>query len=540
MDDITVLIAHRRGARADWLKEAVASIPPGVPHLILENDGELAEALNAGLAAATTEFVIRLDDDDLFDDDLLPKLHDAIWDVDVAYPDLLLVSEDLKYISRHEAGPFCPNRLRVQNFIGGAGTLMRRESVLAVGGYRDLPALEDWDLWVRMDAAGYKFKSRPDAVYNYRQNQQSRNRFSAADREALKTRIVGAEPRIEATWYAQETVATSYWRCILPARYLPGQVVLHRPTVQIDGDDIGFPHHRGAAIFQFPGLEYERFAMAAMQEQGIRVLIETDDNYLTPLRIGKQWIKAMPTRRDLNLRPSNEMHRRIARWCDGVIVATEQLARQYRRVTDAPVFVCPNQIDPHDWETEAPMPDWHDPNKTYVGMVGSASHLPDVKLIGQALEWAAKQPGVEVVLMGLYPKQLVGRFPFRYVPWTTDLGAYRAIQRVFDIALCPVVGNIWANCRSDLKPLELAMSGAASVLSDAEPYRGWTDGQGCRKAATAKDFLRVTRELVNGPDATRDLAAEAKGHVLAERTHAANSWRWAEAAETPMRELIAA
>jgi hypothetical protein len=418
---------------------------------------------------------------------------------------------------------------------------MRRQAVIDAGGYREMDALEDWDLWLRMSRAGCRFKARPDAQYFYRQNSGSRNRLTPGQREDLVQQIVGEEPAIRATWYAQETVATCYWRCLLPARHLPGQVVLHRPTVAIsDNDLIDFPHHRGAAVFQFPGHEYERFSMAAMQEQGITVLVETDDNYLTRLRIGKHWRRDMPPRGEENLRPSIEMHRRICGWADGVIVTTDALARAYRKVTDAPIFVCPNQIDPADWETGAPMPDWHDPNKTYVGMVGSASHLPDVKLVGRALEWAAKRPDVEVVVMGMNPQAFRGRFPFRYVPWTTDLPAHRALQRVLDVALCPIVANDWAACRSDLKPLELAMCDTAAVLSDVEPYKGWRDGEGCRKASTPADFLRVTQQLVNDRDGTRELAAEAKAYVLTERTHAKNSWRWAEAIEAPKRELIAA
>jgi hypothetical protein len=530
MRDLTVLVPFGRGGRQDWLHEAVASIPDGLPRLILENDRELADALNEGLRAAETEYVLRLDADDILDEQSVRWLHAAAWDVDVAYPKLVLVTEDLKVLGAHEPGEFCPHRLAVWNYIPGAGAVFRRQAALDVGGYREMDALEDWDLWLRMARNGARFKYHPDAKYFYRQVDGSRNKIGPERAAVLRDRIVGAEPPLKATFYAQETTATTYWRCLLPAKRLPAQVVLHRPVVEVEGEDIRFPHHRGAAVWQWPGNEYERYAMAAMQELGIRVLMETDDNYTVRIPYGKHWTRKMPDRGDPV--PSIELHRRIVKWVDGVIVTTEHLARQYRKLTAAPVHVCPNQVEPDDWRHEhVPMPDWYDADATYVGVAGSASHSDDMKLVRQALEWASRQRGVEVVLMGLCPRSWVGKFPFRYVPWTGDISAYRALQRVLDIGLAPIVENPWSACRSDLKAMEYALSGACPVLSEATPYVGWEDGAGCRKAGTARDFLRLTQELVNTPRLRLELAAEARERTLRDRTVAANVWRWQEAIE---------
>jgi hypothetical protein len=314
--NVTVLIPHKRGARDEWLKDAIGSIPNGVPYMVLENDGELADALNEGVAQASTEFVIRLDDDNLLDPDSVEKLLDAAWDVDVAYPDMVFVTDDLRYISTHETGEFCPNRLMVGNYIDGGGAVIRRQAILDVGGYRDLEAWEDWDLWVRMVRAGKRFKGHPEAKHFYRWTEGTRNKTTAEQAARLKLEIVGVEPELAATFYSQETVATAYWRCVLPARALPGQVVKHRPKVVMDDDMPAFPDHRGSAVWQFPGWEYERYAMAAMQEAGVRCLIESDDNYLNAIPYGKAWMRKMPGREQA--RPSIELHRRIARWCDGV------------------------------------------------------------------------------------------------------------------------------------------------------------------------------------------------------------------------------
>ena len=45
------------------------------------------------------------------------------------------------------------------------GTLVERDLFLKVGGFRDLPSLEDYDLWLRCVKAGAVIHHVPDAVY---------------------------------------------------------------------------------------------------------------------------------------------------------------------------------------------------------------------------------------------------------------------------------------------------------------------------------------------------------------------------------------
>lgn len=540
VNNLTVLIPYQKGSRKDWLDEAVASIPAGLPYIVLENDGELADALNQGIKAATTEYVMRLDADDLLDPESVQLLMDAVWDVDVAYPDLFLVNEDLQYCGTHEPGDFCPNRLTVWNYIPGAGCVVRKEAVLAVGGYRHMESLEDWDLWVRMARNGARFKHHPEARYYYRQVHGGRNTLDPARALEIKRLIVGDEPELIGTFYAQETVATSYWRCVLPSRVMPAQTVLHRPTVQINDNEIAFRDHRGAAIWQFPGHHYERFTMAAMQELGIPCLVETDDTYLQRASYGRtHWVRDEPKRGYENGAPSLEIHRKVVGWCDGVIVTTDHLGKRYRKATDAPIFVCPNQVDPADW-TPGELPDWYDPDKTYVGLAASGSHRGDLRLVQRALEWASAQRGVEVVLMGSAHLGYRWRFKHRHIPWATDLSVYRQLLHILDIGLAPIVEDSWSACRSDLKILEYAMAGAVSVVSDTTPYRGWKDGELVRKAKTPQDFLRVVQDCVYRRDERKQMAAACADYVLAGRTTTANAWRWREACDVKVREAIAA
>ena len=40
----------------------------------------------------------------------------------------------------------------------------RKSAVMSVGGYEDFPYFEDYHLWVRMIAAGYRFANSPDVL----------------------------------------------------------------------------------------------------------------------------------------------------------------------------------------------------------------------------------------------------------------------------------------------------------------------------------------------------------------------------------------
>lgn len=518
IDQVTAVIPFLRGGNEDWLRRAIGSLPKGLRYLIAENDGELADALNTALDAVETEFVFRLDADDWLSNDTLDFLVGLAWDADVTYPTLILAFEhELPYESL-KAAPFCPHRLLVENYIPGTA-LFRPERALAVGGYRDLPLLEDWDLWVRMSQAGSRFKAVPEALYWYRQVPTSRNKATAEVKAAVKRQIVPQEPNLEATFYYQGSYPQAYLRCLLPARHLPGQAGDHLPF-EVRGDDVAFTNHRGhAAVWQFPGDTVRAIQMSEMQEQGIRVLVEVDDNYLSPecARMQPAWGKKHGDGYD-----TLEAHRKIAGWADGIIVTTDELGKRYRPV-NRNIFVCPNQVEPDDW-ADATKPD---DGIFRVGWFASSTHGKDAALVRRALEWASRQKDVEVVTMGLDPSWTFKR---RHVPWSNDMGVYRQLLRNLDVGLAPVVPDAWSTCRSDVKALDYVMAGAAPVVSDEPPYKTWTP-PGALKARTAAQFFGLVKHLVRNRDEARQLADEQRAWTLEHRTYAGNAWRWEEACQ---------
>jgi GT2 family glycosyltransferase len=56
------------------------------------------------------------------------------------------------------------------------GAAARTDALRAVGGFREWPMYEDWDLWLRVAKAGHSFVNCPEAVYLATFNENSRNR----------------------------------------------------------------------------------------------------------------------------------------------------------------------------------------------------------------------------------------------------------------------------------------------------------------------------------------------------------------------------
>ena len=304
-----------------------------------------------------------------------------------------------------------------------------------------------------------------------------------------------------ATWWVQLSPGTTYWRTIVPARHLPGQA-LHFRHSDLTIDDEGrvlVPRQRGVAIWQFVGVARRALIMAHQQEQGVKVLMEVDDLYLRnpPISGGNpgKW-KTTLSRTD-DTEHSYPAHRRIVRWVDGVIVATEELAVRYEQATSAPIYHCPNSIDLDDWPGHSEglrsrLGDASEP--LVIGYAGSGSHLHDITLVERGLDWAWRESNVKLTMLG----QHAWRFPHDEIPWTDDLAQYRRNLRVLDVGLCPLKRSDWHDCKSDIKPMEYLLSGVVPIVQRDSPcYRDWVDV--VPSATTEKDWLKAIRWAVQSP-----------------------------------------
>lgn len=337
--------------------------------------------------------------------------------------------------------------------------------------------------------------------------------------------VRGKKERCLATWWRQSTPGTTYWRCVVPARQLPGQVLPFEISdiKEVDGG-FAFPRMRGdVAIWQFLGDDRRSRIAGALQRSGARTLMELDDDYtrMAPyMRSGQIKHPWKATIADAGAGYSHEMHRILVPKMDGLIVSTEYLADVYSDYHDE-IFVCPNSIDPSDWRYE------REPHDTFrIVYYGSPSHLMDAPLVTKALKWAARQPNVEVFTVGFVNRSW--SFKHEAVPWANDMHEARKKLFSFDLGLAPLKSNPWADGKSDVKVLEYAMAGVLPLMSRAEPYRPWFD-VAPDLVLDNDDWEAAIRWAVKNPDDVRLRARDIREHVLSHRTIHSSIDRWKEA-----------
>ena len=200
MTEIAVVIPTHN--HADLVPEAVDSVlaqTEAVSEIIVVDDGStddtrdrlrryssdikyvyqpnrgLSAARNRGIAECRAEWIAFLDADDLW---LSHKLKEQLPLIEVAQDDVGCVHSRalIKGPGYQVPSPLPPgggelllHHLARQNHVAVLTAVVRREILLKLGGFSEtLTALEDWDLWLRLAAAGYGFRYSPKVLAIYR------------------------------------------------------------------------------------------------------------------------------------------------------------------------------------------------------------------------------------------------------------------------------------------------------------------------------------------------------------------------------------
>ena len=131
----------------------------------------LSAARNAGIAASHGSYIVPLDADDELPPGFLGPAVTAL----ARHPELSYVVGHLRYtgLLDHVQAPLghAGDVSVVVNTHGRATGVFRREALQAVGGYdENLPAYEDWDLYLRLARAGFEGDVAPVVGQRYRRH----------------------------------------------------------------------------------------------------------------------------------------------------------------------------------------------------------------------------------------------------------------------------------------------------------------------------------------------------------------------------------
>lgn len=148
----------------------------------------LVTALNTGLRACRAETVVRMDADDIMHRDRLAAQFAGLqrWpDCTVLGSRISLfppaaVSEGMRRYIEWQNACLTPTRLAADIYIESPLThpsvALRRDRVLAAGGYRDGEFPEDYELWLRLDAGGHRLRKLGAYLLRWRVSPHSLSR----------------------------------------------------------------------------------------------------------------------------------------------------------------------------------------------------------------------------------------------------------------------------------------------------------------------------------------------------------------------------
>src|SRR4051794_22318955 len=158
--------------------------PPAGVELVRVDDGDggPARARQRGLDALDTQLIALIDADDVWEPGKLAAQVGALGEAAVCFGRAQVIDASGRPTGEQLpalAGGVHPARamtrvLYERNWIPAASTLIRREALEAAGGFEasgpELPAGSDWDLWLRLAAAGFDFVCEPKARIRYRRH----------------------------------------------------------------------------------------------------------------------------------------------------------------------------------------------------------------------------------------------------------------------------------------------------------------------------------------------------------------------------------
>ena len=167
VDEILVVNEGSNDEHSQKVVELLKSYPK-IKYIYDSINNGFSHSKNTGCKAATSEWVMFLDDDDYF-----IKNPVAFWKSTMnQHPEADIIHHSIKDIQLNKsvqywgASAFTLEDIKEHNRIPGS-SLFKRAVWESLDGFRSIP-YEDWDFWLRATFAGYKVKVIPEYLFFYR------------------------------------------------------------------------------------------------------------------------------------------------------------------------------------------------------------------------------------------------------------------------------------------------------------------------------------------------------------------------------------
>jgi glycosyltransferase involved in cell wall biosynthesis len=202
----------------DGSQDRTAEIAEGVAdarvHLVRQTNGGTASARNTGIEQSSAPLIAILDSDDLWLPNYLETMAAVLEDDEhavLAYTDAWVLDDATRRIRRRTATaptnppatpPSDPRQLLAlllqSNFIY-VSTTFRRRAIERIGAFDARCFYEDYELWLRFAAAGYRIARAPGPLAIYRDRVDSKSSDERVHLEGLRAtlELVLAEYRLD-------------------------------------------------------------------------------------------------------------------------------------------------------------------------------------------------------------------------------------------------------------------------------------------------------------------------------------------------------
>lgn len=144
---------------------------------IIINDKNLglAKSLNKGIEACKSKYIARMDADDISINNRLEieyKFLETNSQIDAVSGNSIIIDENDNIISKNELkyydNDIIKKILPYQNIIVHPAVMIKTDIIKKLNGYRNFPAAQDYDLWLRMVTNNYKIVILDHYLLKYR------------------------------------------------------------------------------------------------------------------------------------------------------------------------------------------------------------------------------------------------------------------------------------------------------------------------------------------------------------------------------------
>ncbi|WP_227104798.1 glycosyltransferase [Chromobacterium rhizoryzae] len=231
------------------------------------------------------------------------------------------------------------------------------------------------------------------------------------------------------------------------------------------------------------------------------------------------WLLGLPSSNPMydDFFKSTEHIKWILPYCSVVTVSTPELAKKFVAYNQN-VVVIPNSLSQFRFVEPRERDD-----QVVIGFAGTSTHGRDLDLISGALlrvyhEYA---DAVKFVFWGNVPKTMIGLKGVKQGPKGVmyhDYFSYLADLKI-DIGLAPLEEDGFNLCKSDIKWIDYAVVGAASIVSDLPPYAEPKEKGLALAVENNEDaWFNAIVSLVEDHAARKSLASRARNYILQQRT----------------------